>query len=729
MEKAVYLNRELSWIDFNTRILEEGLRRELPPLERFRYLSIVSSNFDEFFMIRVAAIKRLLRDRRRGQQSGPPPDASGLGLENLLKEVSSRVRSVHARQYDCLLREVFPALARGGAELVRPGGYSPGHRDYLESLFMREIYPILTPLRIGDDGSLPSIESLRLYAAFLLSPRAAEAADGGPVPGGEPAAAAPAEYISVIGIPPALNRIIWLPAEAAGPPDQEKTRWALLDDVVMIWGDSLYPGYTVRERMLFTVNRDADFSVDEKRDEDFIEAMEEVLVNREKSMVVRMVYSPGSGRLREELARRLELGEEDLYEIQGPLSLGNLRDLIAVPGFDSLKEPPWKIYAHPGLPEEENLWERISQGDVMIHLPYQSFDPVVRFFREAAADPAVIAIKTALYRTSGDSPIIRALEQAALNGKQVTAVVELKARFDEEQNISWANRLEKAGVIVVYGLARLKVHAKVSLVMRRENGRIKRYVHLSTGNYNDRTAKLYEDIGIFTTQEEIAYDAGLIFNMITGYSVIQSMRRLVIAPTGLKRRLLECIDRETKRSGPESPGRIMAKMNALADTDIIDALYRASRAGVKVFLNVRGICLLIPGLPELSENIQVVSVIDHYLEHSRIFYFANGGAEELYLSSADWMPRNLERRVELMFPVLREDMKAQIYGILRAYFQDNCHAWLLENDGHWTRSEPPPGEKPFRVQEYLLNLAGETLGNPWAVREEFIVRRRSPGEG
>ncbi|MDR2102718.1 MAG: polyphosphate kinase 1 [Treponema sp.] len=715
MEKAVYLNRELSWIDFNTRVLEEGLRPELPPLERFRYLAIVSSNFDEFFMVRVAALKRRLRERRRGIQTGSPPDPSGLDLENLLKETAARARLVFSRQDDCLLREVFPALAREGLELVRPGDYSPAHRNYLESLFMREIYPVLTPLRIEDGGSLPSIESLRLYAAFLLAPG----------PDGPPAE----EYISIIGIPPALNRIIWLPDGPADSPGRGKTPWALLDDVVMTWGASLYPGYTVQEGMLFNLNRDADFSVDEKRDEDFIEAMEEVLVNREKSMAVRMAYSAGSIRLRDELARRLELEEDDLYELQGPLSLGSLQDIIAVSGFDALKEPPWKIYAQPGLLKDENLWDRISQGDVMLHLPYQSFDPVVRFFQEAAADPTVIAIKTALYRTSGNSPIIRALETAALNGKQVTAVVELKARFDEERNISWANRLEKAGVIVVYGLARLKVHAKVSLVMRRENDRIKRYVHLSTGNYNDRTARLYEDIGIFTTREEIAYDAGLLFNMITGYSVIHSMRRLVIAPTVLKDRLLENIDREAKRSGPETPGRIMAKMNALSDTDIIDALYRASQAGVKIFLNVRGVCMLIPGLPGLSENIRVVSVIDHYLEHSRIFYFANGGAEELYLSSADWMPRNLERRVELMFPVLQEDLKSQVYGILQSYFRDNCHAWLLDRGGRWTRLEPPPGEKPFRVQEQLLNRAAEILGNPWAVREEFIVRRGPQGEG
>jgi polyphosphate kinase len=334
----------------------------------------------------------------------------------------------------------------------------------------------------------------------------------------------------------------------------------------------------------------------------------------------------------------------------------------------------------------------------------------------------VIDLKTALYRTSGNSPIIRALEQAALNRKHVTAVVELKARFDEEQNISWANRLEKAGVIVIYGLALLKVHAKISMVIRRENERIKRYVHLSTGNYNDKTAKLYEDIGIFTARDEIAFDAGLLFNMITGYSVIQDMHKLVIAPTVLKHRLLELIEREIKRSSQEHPGMIMAKMNALADIDMIAALYRASQAGVKVLLNIRGICMLVPGVPGLSEHIRVVSIVDHYLEHSRIFYFANGGAEELFLSSADWMPRNLERRVELMFPVLQEDLREQVFAILEAYFQDNANAWLLSHEG-WTRLEPQPGEQPFRVQTHLLSHARKTSEHPWVRRDEFTVRR------
>jgi polyphosphate kinase len=498
----------------------------------------------------------------------------------------------------------------------------------------------------------------------------------------------------------------------------------LLEDVVISWGHILFPGLEVKESMLFKVNRDADFSVDEKRDEDFIEAMEEVLEGRERSPAVRMVYSPGGGRLRDELARRLSLEEEDLYSIEGPLNLGGLYDLVNIQGFDHLREKGRPIYPSPAFSDDETLWDRISRGDVMIHLPYHSFDPVVRFFQEAAADPQVISIKTALYRTSGNSPVIRALEEAAMNGKQVTALVELKARFDEERNISWANRLEKAGVIVVYGLARLKVHAKITMVIRRENDRIKRYLHLSTGNYNDRTARAYEDIGLFSCREDIAFDGGILFNMLTGYSAIQPMRKLVIAPAGLKRRLLELIGREISRSKAETPGRIMAKLNSLADGEIIDALYRASRAGVKILLCVRGICTLIPGAAGLSENIKVQSVIDRYLEHSRILYFANGGAEELYLSSADWMPRNLDRRVELMFPVLQDDIRARLRDTLEAYFRDNTQARLLNSAGDWQLQSPAPGESPFRVQEYLLS--GAKAESPEAARSEFVVRRPPP---
>jgi polyphosphate kinase len=708
----VFFNREMSWIDFNERVLGEGLRKNLPPLERLKYLSIVSSNFDEFFMVRVAALKRAMH-------GGGGTDPSGQSPSGLLEKITGKVRLITERQYAALANEVFQDLAAGGLKLIRPREWTESQRMFLESFFALEVYAILTPLRLDDEESFPSIDNYSLYAAFLLESDNSE------------------ECISVIHIPQTPGRIVWLPAETETPGEitggTRRACWALLEDLIEVFGGCLYPGYKVKESLIFKVNRDADFSVDEKRDEDFIMAMAEVLEGRDSSMPVRLVYTPGSVKIRDSLARHLFLGEDDLFEIAGPLNLEELYELIIARGFDKFREKPWNKYPHPAFSDpapagDESVWDRISQGDVLLHLPYQSFDPVVRFFQEAAKDPQVAAIKATLYRTSGDSPIVRALEQASLAGKHVTAVVELKARFDEGRNISWANRLEKAGVIVVYGLARLKIHAKVSIVMRREYDRIKRYVHLSTGNYNDRTAKIYEDLSLFTAREEIAYDAGLLFNMITGYSAGQPMAKLVTAPTVLKRRLLELIAREINRSSPESPGRIMAKMNALADPDIIRALYRASGAGVRVSLCVRGICMLVPGVKDLSENIRVVSVIDYYLEHSRIYYFANGGTEELYLSSADWMPRNLERRVEIMFPVLQEDLRKAVFETLAAYFRDNCQSWLLDSEGVWTRLEPAPGEKPFRVQSYLYSRAAlaQTEEHSGTARGEFIVRRSPP---
>ncbi|MDR1286393.1 MAG: polyphosphate kinase 1 [Treponema sp.] len=711
-EEAVrYLDRDLSWIDFNERVLEEGLRRDLPPLERFRFLSIVSSNFDEFFMVRVAAMKRAALAAAGHSVGAKTAQSLGDGLSRTgrLAAVSEKVRSIVRRQYECLENEVFPGLARGGLELVRRDGWTDFQKRYLESFFLGEIFPVLTPLRI--DETLPAIDSLSLNCAFLVGDEAGK------------------EYTAMVQIPNFIDRIIVFPAgSGGGHRAQEHVSWALLEDAVLFWGHYFFSGLTVRESMVFKVGRDADFSVDEKRDEDFIEAMEEVLEDREHSTAVNMVYSPGSVRLKREIAGRLALEEDDLYEAPGPINLGTLLGLVNVSGFDSLKEKPWKIYPSGNFGGDESIWDRIKAGDLMLHLPYQSFDPVVRFFQEASSDPQVISIKTALYRTSGNSPVVRALEQAGLAGKHVTAMVELKARFDEERNISWARGLESAGVIVVYGLAELKVHAKVTLVLRRENDRLVRYVHISTGNYNDKTARLYEDIGIFTCRDDIAYDAGLLFNMITGYSFIQPMRKLSIAPAGLKKRLLELIGREAKRASQGYPGKIMAKINSLADTGIIDALYGASQAGVKIFLSVRGICTLIPGVPGLSENIQVSGIVDHYLEHSRIYYFANGGAEEIFISSADWMPRNLERRVELMFPVQEEPLRKELLEILTFYFRDNTQAYSLGPGGLWKRRSPAEGEAPFRVQKEFLSLAARASGNLWPVKQDFIVRR-SPPEG
>jgi len=494
----LYFSRDLSWVDFNERVLEEGRRKELPLFERFHFLSIVAANFDEFFMVRVAAIKRAHR-------AGLSGDPSGLSPSEQLKKISEKIHSIYRQRSACFIDEIFPGLAAVGLELVRPDSYTVPQMDYLESFFLGQIYPVLTPLRIEEDKPLPFFDNSCINAAFLLTAEATASAENA-TPSEEDAE----ERIVMVQLPSSLSRIIWLPQEG------DKLRWALLDDVIITWGGYLFPGYHAKEGMLFKINRDADFSVDEQRDEDFVEAMVEVIEGREKSEVVRLVYSPGSDKLRDELAKRFSLESNDLYEVEEPFNTMDFMELSSVAGFEKFQEKPWKIYPAPGFSEDVLIWDRLSQGDVMLHFPYQSFDPVVSFFQVAAIDPQVISIKTTLYRTGGNaqnpqaiSPIVRALEQAALNGKHVTALVELKARFDEERNISWANRLEKAGVIVVYGLSQLKVHAKITMILRREHERIKRYVHISTGNYNDKTAKAYEDICLFTCREEICYDANL----------------------------------------------------------------------------------------------------------------------------------------------------------------------------------------------------------------------------
>ncbi|MCL1814714.1 MAG: polyphosphate kinase 1 [Treponema sp.] len=711
------LDRELSWINFNSRVLEEGLRRDLPPLERFRFLSIVSSNFDEFFMVRIAGLKQALAENGDGNPA------------QVLQEAAQMIRTCYAKLYQCLDEEVFPALAAGGLELRRPP-FTPDEIGYLKPLFMQEILPVLTPLRLGpantqdapepEHPAPPSIAGGILYGAFLLDGAASENSK-----------TSKGEQISIAGIPHILERIIRI-----DPDGGSKQRWALLDDLLMLWGDAFFPGYEVKDRLLFRIHRDAYFSVDEKRDDDFLEAMEEMLFNRGRSQAVRMVYTSwdqdpnkknnAGSKIVTTIARYMELSSEDLFSISGPLNLGSLGSLATIQGFEKLKRKPPKPCSHPAFPPDLPVWNTIRAGDVLLSLPYQSFDPVIRFFEEAASDPDVISIKTTLYRTSGNSPIIHALEQAALNGKHVTAVLELKARFDEGRNISWANQLEQAGVIVIYGIAGLKVHAKICQVIRREASALVQYLHFSTGNYNDKTARLYSDLCLFTCREDFGNDTAMFFNMLSGYSIPLSMQNLVMAPRQLKQKLVSLIDREAKRSSQGSPGRIMAKMNSLVDGDVADALYRASRAGVTINLNIRGICTLAPGRTELSENIRVVSIIDNFLEHSRIFYFSNGGAEEFFISSADWMPRNLERRVELLIPVLDEKVREELRNILEAYFKDNTQAWVLDGNGNWKRRSPSPGEAPFRSQGYLQGLA-EKAAEHWKTPQDFIVRRSAPG--
>ena len=714
-----YINRELSWIEFNARVLSEAENPDVPLLERLKFLSIVSSNFDEFFMVRVATVKR---QQRLNQASNCP---TGMSPREQLEAIRARVAELSERKYRVLLEDIFPALAERGLVRVQRADWDSEQQGFVKRFFRERVFPVLTPVRAPAGEGLPSVGNLRLHAAFLLEPGpdASDGAVGLQDIGGETVEADDkGRLLALVQVPSSLERVVYLPTDTPNV-----VAFTFLEQVILSEAYQLFPGFTVKEQCLFRVTRDADFGVDEERDEDFVEAMEQVIETRDRSEVVRMNINRGSRRLRTILTRALDLSEDEVFESADPLELRNLMDVVGIDGFAELRDPSWKPMQSPWVDEDEPIWDSIRRRDILLHHPYESFDPVVRMVQEAADDSATLAIKMTLYRTSGNSPIIRALERAAENGKQVSVLVELKARFDEERNIGWAQRLERAGVIVVYGIARLKVHAKALLIIRRERDGIRRYTHLGTGNYNDKTAKLYTDLGLMSCDEELCYEVGRFFNSITGYSVIPGLQKLSMAPVGLKRRVLEMIRREATRAEGGGSGLIIAKMNSLADPEVIDALYQASRAGVEVRLNIRGICMLVPGVAGTSENIRVVSVIDRYLEHTRAFFFENGGNPEVYLASADWMPRNLEKRVELMFPVENPDIRRRIRRILDLYFSDNSKAHELGPDGRWTRVVPDATEPRFRAQEAAYHRIRDRLsGDEPENRQEFKVRRRPP---
>ena len=761
-----YINRELSWIEFNSRVLSEAENRDVPLLERLKFLSIVASNFDEFFMVRVATVKRQFT---LNKVSTCP---TGMSPKDQLTAIRGRVAELSERTYQALLEDIFPALAEHRLVRVKREEWDAEQQSFVKRFFRERVFPVLTPVRAQPGDGLPAVGNLRLHAAFLLEPSPEAQAEsvglsaftspaGGQAPGADlaangpgPAAPNPAPtdvtgadatpqergeepLLAIVQVPPSLERVVYLPTT-----DADIVAFTFLEQVILSEAYQLFPGFTVTEQCLFRVTRDADFGVDEERDEDFVEAMEQVIETRDRSDVVRLNINRGSQRLRQILTDALSLEEDEVYESADPLELRNLMDVVSIDGFNELRDPVWKSLPSPWVDEEEAIWDSIRKRDILLHHPYESFDPVVRMVQEAADDPQTLAIKMTLYRTSGNSPIIKALERAAENGKQVSVLVELKARFDEERNIGWAQRLERAGVIVIYGVARLKVHAKAMLIIRRERDGVRRYVHLGTGNYNDKTAKLYTDLGLMSCDETLCYEVGRFFNAITGYSVIPGLQKLAMAPVGMKRRLIELIRREGSRATGGGSGLIIAKMNSLADPEVIDALYEASQVGVEIRLNIRGICMLVPGIPGVSENISVVSIVDRYLEHSRAFYFDNGGSAEVYLSSADWMPRNLEKRVEVMFPVENPDIRRRLRRILDLFFQDTTKAHRLLSDGSWRRisaedtgltpsgapSAAAPGSaEAVRAQEAAYHRIRDRLsGDEPENRQEFQVRRKPP---
>lgn len=709
MSENIFFNRELSWLEFNARVLKQGLRRELPLLERLQFLSIVSSNFDEFFQVRVAATKRML-------ESAPDTaDASGLTPKMLLSSISARAHQIFRQQQDCLINDILPGLAKAGLVYVAPDNYTPQQTEYLQKLFRTEIFPLLTPLRT-DTEAFPHIKNLDTYAGFLLKPIAGIRNASELFKGDDDQ-----PRIAFVEIPSGISRLYWLPGSG------KVRQFATIEDLIALCGTQLFPGFEVEETLVFKVARDADFAVDEESGSNFIHAMEDVLIQRKSSFPVQLAYCGASERIKNFLMEKLELAPEDAYQMDGMLDPGGLMELREADETGKLSFESWEHFYPVDLPEDEPYWDTLKLHDKILHVPYESYEPVVKFISDAADDDNVLAIKMTLYRTGRDSPIIDALERAAQRGKQVVVLVELKARFDEERNIAWANELEKAGVTVIYGLVNLKVHAKVLMVMRRESDTIRRYVHLATGNYNTKTAKLYSDISLFTANPEIANDVSLFFNLVTGYSTLQNMKHLGMAPVTLKDRILSMIQREIERSTPEQPGLIIAKMNSLTHEEVIEALYRASQAGVKVMLNIRGICMLVPGVPGLSENISVISIVDRYLEHSRIFYFQNAGTPELYCSSADWMSRNLDRRIELMFPILDKTAFRQVKSWLDMYFEDNTNAEALLPNGEWKPVAPEKRSTRVRAQEMLYKhykYQNETNQKARKNTQEFEVRRK-----
>lgn len=651
-----FYNRELSWLGFNYRVLSEARDKNIPLMERLKFLSITASNLDEFFMIRVASLKDMVHAKYTKK------DIAGLTPKEQLAIISTGTHELVEKQYNTYNRSFLPALKHNGLTIVTQyEALNAEQAEYVDRYFMREVYPVLTPMAVDSSRPFPLIRNKSLnIAALLMDKKRKDTID-----------------FATVQVPSVLPRIVTIPSEKEG-----ETCIILLEQIIEKNIQKLFLNYKVLDATPYRVMRNADLTIDEDEAADLLIEIERQLKKRQWGEAIRLeVEQEIDKRLLKILKKELQIQQEDIFTIRGPLDLTFLMKVYGMDGFDHLKEEPYTPQPPKGLDMDGDLFEQIRQKDILLHHPYETFDPVVNFVRLAAKDPDVLAIKQTLYRVSSNSPIIASLAQAAENGKQVTVLVELKARFDEENNIVWARKLEKAGCHVIYGLVGLKTHSKITLVVRREEEGIRRYVHLGTGNYNDSTAKLYTDMGMFTCKRAYGEDATAVFNMLSGYSEPLSWNKLALAPTWLRTRFVELINRERDYAAMGKPARIVAKMNSLCDAGIINALYEASAAGVQIELIVRGICCLKQGVPGMSETIQVRSIVGTFLEHSRIFYFENDGSPEIYMGSADWMPRNLDKRVEILFPVEDPDLKKEIVHILHTQLADNTKAHLLQPDG------------------------------------------------
>ncbi len=724
-----YENRELSWLKFNNRVLSEARDKSIPLLERLKFVSITSSNLDEFFMVRVASLKDMVHAEYKKR------DIAGMTAAEQLTKINVATRELVELQYSTYNRSLLPLLHAQGIYIIDAyEELTEEQAKFVDTYFEENVYPVLTPMAVDASRPFPLIRNKTLNILALLSKKKdahSKEIDG--LSENEPQEKKEkkekkgkkeksAVEFATVQVPSVLPRLIAIPSKEEG----EHT-FILLEQMIERNISKLYLNYDVICAYPYRIMRNADLSIDEDEAEDLLKEIEKQLKRRQWGEVIRLeVEDRIDKRLLNFLVEEFHIAtEEDIYKINGPIDLTYLMKMYGLEGCDHLRYAPYTPQKVKEIVPGENIFDEIKKGDILLHHPYQTFDPVVDFIRQAAKDTDVLAIKQTLYRVSGNSPIIASLAQAAENGKQVSVLVELKARFDEENNIVWAKKLEKAGCHVIYGLVGLKTHSKIALVVRREEGGICRYVHLGTGNYNDSTAKLYTDCGMFTCSEVIGEDATAVFNMLSGYSEPLSWNRLVVAPIWLRNKFLRLIGRETKNALEGKHAKIVAKMNSLCDAGIIAALYEASAAGVKIELVIRGICCLKVGIPGISENIHVRSIVGNFLEHSRIFYFYNDGMEEIYMGSADWMPRNLDRRVEIIFPVEDERLKKSVKHILDVELADNTKAHVLNSDGTYEKIDKR-GKVLVNSQEQFCQEARDAAPKKADVFKDRVFKPAEP---
>ena len=674
-----FTNRELSWLAFNKRVLSEAKDNHLPLMERLKFLSITASNLDEFFMVRVASLKDQVN------AGYTKKDIAGMTSKEQIDAILKETHKFTTAQYNTYNRSFLPSLKKNGLKIVTEfEKLTEEQADYVDNYFQKEVFPVLTPMAVDSSRPFPLIRNRSLNIGALLMDKKKKGTID----------------FATVQVPSVLPRVVTIPTDG-----DNCTTVILLEQIIEKNIQKLFLNYKVLCQAPFRVMRNADLSIDEDEAADLLIEIEKQLKKRQWGEAIRLEVEDNiDKRLLKTLRKELNLSEDAIFKINGPLDLTFLMKVYDIEGFDHLKEPKYTPQQPKMLDASRDLFEQIREHDILLHHPYETFDPVVNFVKKAASDPNVLAIKQTLYRVSSHSPIIASLAQAAENGKQVSVLVELKARFDEENNIVWAKKLEKAGCHVIYGLVGLKTHSKITLVVRKEEDEIRRYVHLGTGNYNDSTAKLYTDMGMFTSKTRYGGDATAVFNMLSGYSEPLVWNKLSLAPLWLRGKFLSLIEREKEHAKNGRPARIIAKMNSLCDPGIIEALYDASEAGVEIDLIVRGICCLRAGIKGLSEHIRVRSIVGTFLEHSRIFYFENNGNAEYYMGSADWMPRNLDKRVEILFPVEDPILQEEIYHILHMQLSDTKKAHLLMPDGHYVKVDQR-GKTPLNSQLYFCEEA------------------------